>query len=321
MSGVLEHVIDACRFGDSALSFRICASTGTSSCTSTQPPAFAAYRSIDTLAGYYVWKSCSHRRCCAGRCERADWTGLSGTCHSSSYCEVWQQHCFSCRRAYPSSWYASRSIDSRCTCLTSILETANPPSISTPVWASSSDYDASTPQPGVLLMVDLDVPRNNTRVQLLHWMAANVTLGPKVSNSSSTPLVIPNMPVPYLQPSPPVGDVPHSYNLVLFSQPANFSIPAQYSNLTNNRVPFNVSQFVSDVGLGSPLAGSYFQVQNLTGTATTTYPPARTPTPTGTGNGSAPTEFQGAAAQLMGERALWVGVSTALLAGFAAVAL
>lgn len=169
--------------------------------------------------------------------------------------------------------------------------------------------------------MDLDVPRNGSRVQLVHWVASNVTLGPRVSTSNSTPLVIPNGPVPYLQPSPPVGDVPHSYNIVVFQQPANFSLPAQYSNLTQNRVPFNVSQFVRDTGLGQPIGGSYFQVQNLTGTPTTTYPPARSPTSTSGGNGTTPPQFTGAAAQLMGDRAVWVGVSTVLIAGFAAVAL
>lgn len=169
-------------------------------------------------------------------------------------------------------------------------------------------------------MVDLDVPRNNTRVQLLHWIATNVTLGPAASASNSTPLVIGNVPVPYLQPSPPVGDVPHSYTFVLFRQPANFSIPAQYSNLATMRLPFNVSQFVRDAGLGQPLAGNWIQVQNLTGTPTTTYPPARSPTST-SGGGGTPVPFPGAAAQLLGDRALWVGVSTALIAGFAALAL
>lgn len=155
----------------------------------------------------------------------------------------------------------------------------------------------------------------------MHWVASNVTLGPRVSSSNSTPLVIPNGPVPYLQPSPPVGDIPHNYNVVVFQQPANFSLPAQYSNLTNNRVPFNVSQFVADTGLGQPLAGSYFQVQNLTGTATTTYPPARSPTSTSNGNGTAPPQFEGVAVQLLGDRAVWVGVSAALITGFAAFVL
>jgi phosphatidylethanolamine-binding protein (PEBP) family uncharacterized protein len=205
--------------------------------------------------------------------------------------------------------------------LTFDIETASPPNISTPVRWASDDDDNSTPPLGVLLMVDLDVPRNNSRVQLLHWLATNVTLGTAVSTSNSTPLVVPNAPVPYLQPSPPVGDVPHSYTFVVFQQPANFSIPAQYSNLTNNRVFFNVSQFVRDAGLGQPLAGNWIQVQNLTGTPTTTYPPARSPTSTSGGNGSSPVPFPGAAAQLMSERALWVGVSTALIAGFATFAL
>ncbi|KAJ4405113.1 hypothetical protein N0V91_005475 [Didymella pomorum] len=197
-------------------------------------------------------------------------------------------------------------------------ETANPPNVSVTSWYATSE---SNNAPGVLLIVDLDVPRNGTRVQLVHWVASNVTLGPRVSSSNSTPLVIPNGPVPYLQPSPPVGDIPHNYNVVVFQQPANFSLPAQYSNLTNNRFPFNVSQFVADTGLGQPLAGSYFQVQNLTGTATTTYPPARSPTSTSSGNGTAPPQFEGAAAQPLGDRAVWVGVSAALLTGLAAFAL
>ncbi|KAH6637447.1 phosphatidylethanolamine-binding protein [Boeremia exigua] len=197
-------------------------------------------------------------------------------------------------------------------------ETVNPPNISTPVWWASSDPNDPTPPRGVLLIVDLDVPRNGSRVELVHWVATNVTLG--FSSSNSTPLIIPNGPVPYLQPSPPVGDVPHSYNVVVFQQPANFSIPAQYSNLTNQRLPFNVSQFVLDTGLGQPVAGSYFQVQNLTGTATTTFPPARTPTSTSGGDGSSPAPFPGAATQVKGETALWVGAYTALIASFAAVA-
>ena len=194
----------------------------------------------------------------------------------------------------------------------------NPPNISTPVWWASSDASDPNPPPGVLLIVDLDVPRNGSRIQLVHWVATNVTLGSR-NNSTNASQLIPNSPVPYLQPSPPVGDVPHSYNIVVFPQTANFSIPEKYSNLTNNRLPFDVSQFVSDTGLGQPIAGSYFQVQNLTGTATTTYPPARSPTSTGGSNG--PAEFTGAASQLTAGRALWVGLSTAFIAGAAAIVL
>ncbi|KAF2024679.1 PEBP-like protein [Setomelanomma holmii] len=195
-------------------------------------------------------------------------------------------------------------------------ETARPPSISTPVWVAG----ASNPGQGVLLAVDLDVPRNGTRVQLLHWLATNVTLG--ASNSlGSTPLNVPNSPVPYLQPSPPVGDVPHAYTFIVFPQPANFSIPSQYAGLAQSRVPFNVSQFVRDAGLGQALAANYISVQNLTGTPTTTYPPAR-PTSSSASNSSVPVPFPGAAQPLaVGGVTFWAGMSTALLAGVAAIAL
>jgi hypothetical protein len=169
-------------------------------------------------------------------------------------------------------------------------------------------------------MVDLDVPLNGTRVQLLHWMAANVTLAS--SNSSGvTPLNIPVGIAPYVQPSPPVGDVPHAYTFILFSQPANFSVPAQYAGVVQTRIAFNTSQFVKDAGLGEPLAANYMRVQNLTGTPTTTFPPAR-PTRSAATSASSPAAFPGAAQPVMvGSVTLWVGWGAALLAGIAAVVL
>jgi hypothetical protein len=169
-------------------------------------------------------------------------------------------------------------------------------------------------------MVDLDVPRNGTRVQLLHWLATNVVLGS--DNSSDTrPLNVPVGQAPYLQPSPPVGDVPHAYTFIVFPQPANFTVPAQYAGLAQNRVGFNTSQFVRDAGLGQALAANYMRVQNLTGTPTTTYPPAR-PSSSGASNSSVPVAFPGAAQPLaVGGVGFWAGLSTALLAAVAAVAL
>lgn len=173
-------------------------------------------------------------------------------------------------------------------------------------------------------MVDLDVPRNGSRVQLVHWIATNVTL----SGNSSTQLLINNAaaPVPYLQPSPPVGDVPHSYTFALFRQPANFNIPAQYANLSNNRVFFDVARFVSDAQLGNAVAGNWITVQNLTGSATASYPPAR-PTQTGAMGGDNGTmEFPGTATltralSIGGSSGMWVVLSTVLVTGLAAFAL
>ncbi|KAF1920409.1 phosphatidylethanolamine-binding protein [Ampelomyces quisqualis] len=197
-------------------------------------------------------------------------------------------------------------------------ETAQPPRISPRTWAG----DENGARSAVLLMVDLDVPRNGTRVQLLHWLATDVTRA-TANSSSESALLISSAPVPYLQPSPPVGDVPHSYTFILFAQPANFSIPAQYAELAQNRVGFNTSQFLKDAGVAesSALGANYIRVQNLTGTPTTTYPPAR-PTQSAAQNSSAPSAFPGAGQPLqVGGSALWAGLSTALLAGVAAVGL
>ncbi|OAK95278.1 PEBP-like protein [Phaeosphaeriaceae sp. SRC1lsM3a] len=192
-------------------------------------------------------------------------------------------------------------------------ETAQPPSISASTWRS----DERGPVPAVLLMVDLDVPRNGSRVQLLHWLGTNVTL------SSGNSLVVGSSFAPYLQPSPPVGDVPHSYTFIVFVQPRNFSIPAQYANLAQTRVPFNTSQFLSDAGIkpSDAIGANYIRVQNLTGSATTTFPPAR-PTASGNASASSPVAFPGGAQPLVvGGATFWAGLSAAVLAGVAAVAL
>lgn len=162
-------------------------------------------------------------------------------------------------------------------------------------------------------MVDSDVPRNGTRVQLLHWLVSNVTLG------SNGTLAFPGPgEAPYRQPSPPVGDSPHQYTFVLFTQPANFSVPAAFSAVLESRVFFNTTAFASAADLGTPFAANSIRVQNLTGTPTTTFPPPR---PTNVTSPNPPSEFPGAATSLVRERAFWVGLSTALLAGLGAFAL
>jgi hypothetical protein len=168
-------------------------------------------------------------------------------------------------------------------------------------------------------MVDLDVPRNGTRVTLLHWMATNVTV-----QGTSGALSIPNSPVPYLQPSPPVGDVPHAYNFIVFPQPANLTVPDKYLALAQNsmlRVGFNTSLFIEEVGLKQAIAANYIRVQNLTGTPASTFPPAR-PTQSASATPSGPAQFPGAAASLeMGGATVWAGFVAAVVVGVGAVAL
>jgi phosphatidylethanolamine-binding protein len=168
-------------------------------------------------------------------------------------------------------------------------------------------------------MIDSDVPRNGTRVQLLHWLVSGVTLG----GDNSTLSIPSTAEAEYRQPSPPVGDTPHAYTFILFPEPSNFSVPSQFNEVLQSRVFFNISDFAAAAGLSSPLAGNYIRVQNLTGSATTTFPPPRAtngtsvPSPTGS-----PSSFPGSAVGgFGGGRVFWVGVGSALLAGVAAVAL
>ncbi|CAI6338982.1 unnamed protein product [Periconia digitata] len=48
------------------------------------------------------------------------------------------------------------------------LDTLNLPTITSPAWGSANR--------AVVVIVDTDVPRNGTRVQLLHYLATNVTM-------------------------------------------------------------------------------------------------------------------------------------------------
>lgn len=104
-------------------------------------------------------------------------------------------------------------------------------------------------------MVDLDVPRQNTRVTNLHWLAPNVDV-------SKAQAVVPNTTTAaYLQPSPPKGDTAHRYVFLMYAQQANFSVPAQFSNVQANRIGFDVNAFAKASGLGAPVAANFIMVQ------------------------------------------------------------
>jgi phosphatidylethanolamine-binding protein len=141
-------------------------------------------------------------------------------------------------------------------------------------------------------MIDLDVPRNNSRTTLLHWMAPDVT----TTSGTNTTLKIPNPPTggaPYLQPNPPAGDTAHRYVQLLFAQPDAFAVPASFGNLTANRVGFNLTQFMAATKLGAPLAANYIRVQ-ASNTTTTSSAKTVMATATGTAKGTVTVNVSGA---------------------------
>ncbi|PVH92222.1 PEBP-like protein [Periconia macrospinosa] len=164
--------------------------------------------------------------------------------------------------------------------------TANPPTIYTPTFPQGGT--------GLVLMVDQTVPINQNsplrspRVSLIHWLAPNVTLPENnLNNSLSITNPGPNGPgITYLQPTAPVGDIAHKYNILLFTQPPGFKIPPPWNNITEvgQRFYFNITAFTDAAGLSQPLAANYFEVQQLanstgvTGTASSTAPAMGYPT-------------------------------------------
>ncbi|KAH7095198.1 hypothetical protein FB567DRAFT_22452 [Paraphoma chrysanthemicola] len=218
------------------------------------------------------------------------------------------------------------------------------PNISTPSWPSSGGS-------GVLIMLDLDAPFENTRVSSLHWLVTGVTLTNEAMSPSVANLVELNKPspqVPYEKPEPPIvsrssaithillflsnkyqGDVAHTYAFYLFAPtPPSFSIPASYGNLAERRTPFDLTQFLRDCGLEeqSVIARNHFRVRNLAGTPTGAFPPPRvSETAAQLSSAVAPSQtsvvFQGGSVKLIAEPIALVGMITALLSASTALIL
>ncbi|KAF2970794.1 hypothetical protein GQX73_g2746 [Xylaria multiplex] len=72
-----------------------------------------------------------------------------------------------------------------------------------------------------------------------------------------------NGPVGWFAPQPPAQNPPHPhrYTNLLWEQPANWQIPsAANTMLQNQKLGFNVPNFITAAGLGNPIAANYFNV-------------------------------------------------------------
>ncbi|KAF9476608.1 PEBP-like protein [Pholiota conissans] len=114
-----------------------------------------------------------------------------------------------------------------------------------------------------LAMVDADVvgsklPEGQNR----HWLVNGVTInGSTVSNSSAVAITS------YAGPWPAAGSGPHRYVVLLYSQPSTFKAPTAFSQPNMGVTPFDFNGYVKDSGLGALVAGTYFDVEEGTATA------------------------------------------------------
>ncbi|KAL9621552.1 MAG: hypothetical protein Q9160_003944 [Pyrenula sp. 1 TL-2023] len=131
----------------------------------------------------------------------------------------------------------------------------------------------ATPGNWLAFIIDLDVSRNGQKTTLLHMMSA-LTLTNTSASSTNKTLASPSQaPLPgasYIPPSPPAGSGPHRYVELLFAEPAGFTYPQQFASVnppadTQARIGFDINAFMQAGGLGEPIAGMYFRVENGTG--------------------------------------------------------
>lgn len=129
----------------------------------------------------------------------------------------------------------------------------------------------------IAFMMDLDITLetnapNAPRYTYLHYFQPNL-----VSSSPANVLISNNETdikgASYILPSPPFGNGPHRYVLLLFTQPSDFEVPSAYADINppanlTVRIGFNITTFMAAAGLADPVAATYFLVLNGTAAET-----------------------------------------------------
>ncbi|KAE9407021.1 PEBP-like protein, partial [Gymnopus androsaceus JB14] len=113
----------------------------------------------------------------------------------------------------------------------------------------------------VIAMVDPDAPtpQNNSLAQIRHFVGGDFIISSAASNGTARLTNTSAAIAEYISPGPPAGSDPHRYTILLFKQPENFSVAASTLIQPNSSFEgFNISAFASSVGLGNPIAGTYF---------------------------------------------------------------
>ena len=156
--------------------------------------------------------------------------------------------------------------------------------------------------PYLMLMIDPDWNKTSPPSVIVHTVVANLTTN---VNSTSDP----NSIAKYLGPAARSGT--HNYTTFLFDQSSNFSIPTRYQSFmeTNAQTPLNrlnlpLESFISQTGLGTPVAANYFRVtaaSNSTddSTSTTTGTSSTSSTSSTTTSAAASSTSSGAAVKIV----------------------
>ena len=126
----------------------------------------------------------------------------------------------------------------------------------------------------IVMMIDRNVTMNGVHTDLLQWFQPNLMATDNVLNAN---IKVKNATVAvgasYYPPSPPAGSGPHEYTMLLFDQPPDFSVSANFTQINPPptlpaRANFNLAEFMSECNLATPIAANWFQVLNGTAAET-----------------------------------------------------
>jgi len=112
-------------------------------------------------------------------------------------------------------------------------------------------------------MVDADVVGSSEVSQTRHWLVNDVS----ITNSSEVDVKSAKVITDYAGPAPPVGSGPHRYVILIYTQPANFTPPANLSSTTPVGT-YDFPAYVNATGLQGPVAANYIQVEQGAATVT-----------------------------------------------------
>lgn len=105
---------------------------------------------------------------------------------------------------------------------------------------------------------DPDAPSRTSpkRREYLHWLIINIE-GNEIGSGQTL--------ADYVGSMPPKNTGKHRYVLLVFKQSARLSVDQQQIGSTNStgRANFNTRKFAKKHNLGNPVAGNFFEAQNV----------------------------------------------------------
>ncbi|KAF7355501.1 Splicing factor 3B subunit 6-like protein [Mycena sanguinolenta] len=122
---------------------------------------------------------------------------------------------------------------------------------------TASDTAAASNAEFVVALFDPDAPtpQNTSLAQFRHFLGAGFQWNASTGVLSNTTVAL----TEFFPPGPPPGSDPHRYTVLVYVQSEDFASKASsVVNASTPRTNFNMSAFSEELGLGAPVAGTFF---------------------------------------------------------------